>query len=120
MTDLSGYLMSMGVSPLLVGLIAGFVLGLLARGRGQARPADAGPPPTATWKKEFGGHPRITVTIKGQPRELDAAQSTAVMGALGRDRKIEAIKALREATGLGLKDSKELVESLADTGPPRT
>lgn len=34
-------------------------------------------------------------------------------------KKIEAIKAVRKATGAGLKDAKDLVERVIDTGPER-
>lgn len=119
MTELSAYLTSLGVSPLLTGLVIGFFVGLLVRGGARGRSGEA-VTVTATYRTEFGGQPRVVVTVNGAPRELDAAQSAAVMSALARSRKIEAIKALREATGIGLKDAKEAAESLqqAQSGRP--
>ncbi|HQX82307.1 MAG TPA: ribosomal protein L7/L12 [Vicinamibacterales bacterium] len=118
MTDLSNYLTSLGVSPLLAGLVAGFLIGLMVRRRGPA--GEEEPPATATLRTEFGGQPRITVTALGTPRELDGTRSAAVMSALDRNKKIDAIKLLREATGLGLKDAKDVAEALqqARARPP--
>ncbi|MEZ5285813.1 MAG: ribosomal protein L7/L12 [Vicinamibacterales bacterium] len=112
MSGFSEYLTSMGISPLVAGLVIGFLVGLVVRGGGSARPS--GPPATATLGAAFGGS-RITVTVDGVSRELSASQTQAVLDALGRNRKIEAIKALREGTGIGLKDAKDAVESLQAT-----
>jgi hypothetical protein len=40
-----------------------------------------------------------------------------VVSALSQGRKIEAIKLLRESSGLGLKDAKETVEAYAESRP---
>ncbi len=44
---------------------------------------------------------------------IDPAVSEAIAQALAQGHKIEAIKLLREATGLGLKESKDAVERMA-------
>ena len=41
---------------------------------------------------------------------------TEVMRAITAGRKIEAIKLLREQTGMGLLEAKELVDSISDSG----
>lgn len=46
-----------------------------------------------------------------QTANPDSALSAQAIAALNRGRKIEAIKIVRQQTGLGLKDSKELVEA---------
>ena len=46
------------------------------------------------------------------PAPLTDAQINAISEALRRGNKIEAIKLHREATGLGLKESKDAIESL--------
>jgi ribosomal protein L7/L12 len=46
------------------------------------------------------------------PSGLTPEKRAAVMGAIRRKQKIEAIKIYREATGLGLAESKEAVEAL--------
>jgi hypothetical protein len=43
----------------------------------------------------------------------DLEISDQVIAAIGAGRKIEAIKILREETGLGLKEAKDVVDSLA-------
>ena len=45
-------------------------------------------------------------------QELSEAQRQAVQNTLFAGRKIEAIKLLREATGLGLKEAKDLAEAM--------
>lgn len=40
------------------------------------------------------------------------------IGSVPRDKKIYAIKAVRETAGVGLKDAKEFVERIIDTGYP--
>lgn len=52
----------------------------------------------------------------GGPGPLPEAGLAEVGHLLGRGRKIEAIKLVRERTGLGLKDAKELVERLESGG----
>lgn len=47
---------------------------------------------------------------------LSPEQFAAIRAALARGAKIEAIKLYREATGLGLAESKDAVEHLAETG----
>lgn len=49
---------------------------------------------------------------------LDPAAHRAVSEALAARKKIEAIKLLREATGMGLKESKETVEAWERAAPP--
>jgi ribosomal protein L7/L12 len=47
---------------------------------------------------------------------LDPATEQAVSDLIARERKIEAIKRLRDATGMGLRDAKEWVEAWASDG----
>ncbi|RYY80406.1 MAG: hypothetical protein EOO69_02965 [Moraxellaceae bacterium] len=46
-----------------------------------------------------------------QASNANSSLSTQAIAALSRGRKIEAIKIVRQQTGLGLKQSKELVEA---------
>ncbi|HET9169452.1 MAG TPA: 50S ribosomal protein L7/L12 [Actinospica sp.] len=55
-----------------------------------------------------GGEPRDAVP--GPPR--DPRLSQAFFDALAADKKIQAIKLYREATGVGLKEAKDYVDSL--------
>jgi len=53
-------------------------------------------------------------------RDPDRALPEAAIAALGRGDKVEAIKLVREATGLGLKEAKDAVERHAAGEPPFT
>jgi ribosomal protein L7/L12 len=54
----------------------------------------------------------VTAEIGGQELEIDAAVLDEVRRLADAGQKIEAIKHLREATGLGLTEAKEIVDSL--------
>ena len=54
----------------------------------------------------------VTAEIGGQELEIDAAVLDEVRRLTDAGQKIEAIKHLREATGLGLTEAKEIVDSL--------
>jgi hypothetical protein len=108
-----------GVDPFLAGLIVGVVLCVFARvafgggrsssgGRLQIEP-DVGPGVVRSQST------RIRVDNNGRELELSPEQSAAVMAALGQGHKIEAIRLLRDATGLGLKEAKNLAETLQPT-----
>jgi len=78
----------------LVVFVAGFVIG---RRKRDAR--DLSGPPTM---------PRPPRRAPGSP--LDPATRAEIEAMLAARRKIDAIKLLREATGMGLKEAKEAVE----------
>ncbi len=54
----------------------------------------------------------VTAEIGGQELEIDAAVLHEVRRLADSGQKIEAIKHLREATGLGLTEAKQIVDSL--------
>ena len=54
----------------------------------------------------------VTAEIQGQELDIDSAVLDEVHRLLGAGQKIEAIKHLREATGLDLTRAKEIVDSL--------
>ena len=89
---------------LAIGLVAGMLIGLALRRRAPRQDLTGPPampaPPLAARSPAAGLPP------------LDPAQSAAIAQALARGEKIEAIKLLREATGLGLRESKEAVERM--------
>jgi ribosomal protein L7/L12 len=104
-TDLSDYLISLGLSPLLVGLVAGIIVTLaLRRLRGGAEA-----------QTHTVGTSSVPIRLS---RELSAEQTSAVMRALGHGQKIEAIKLIRDATGLGLRESKDLAEQMEQAAGP--
>jgi len=67
----------------------------------------------ATWRRR-GGVEMVERQRRERPSasfgELTVLASPEVRAALGAGRKIDAIKLVRERTGLGLKEAKELVE----------
>ncbi|AVQ00108.1 hypothetical protein C7S18_13255 [Ahniella affigens] len=95
-------------------MMIGAVFGFLLRGILGNKPAPASQPAASAPSSMH----RLGVDL-GVPASLDLAKlgvSVAVeaniLEALGRGSKIEAIKLLREATGLGLKESKDAIEYL--------
>ncbi|HET6160091.1 MAG TPA: ribosomal protein L7/L12 [Dongiaceae bacterium] len=54
----------------------------------------------------------VTAEIDGQELDIDPAALTEIRRLADNGQKIEAIKLLRDATGLGLAEAKEIVESL--------
>ncbi len=56
--------------------------------------------------------PPATAGLRASPASLPRETRTAIEAALADGRKIDAIRMLREATGMGLKDSKEAVEAM--------
>ncbi len=64
---------------------------------------------------------RIDAYQQGKPMQTTASASgttlpASVQAALSTGNKIEAIKLLREQTGLGLKEAKDAVEAMSDSG----
>lgn len=95
--DISGW-------ELAFGLVAGLLIGLALRRRAPRQDLTGAPAMPAS--------PLAARTPQAGLPPLDPAQSAAIAEALARGEKIEAIKLLREATGLGLKESKEAVERM--------
>ena len=59
----------------------------------------------------------VTAEIGGQELEIDAAVLDEARRLTDSGQKIEAIKHLREATGLGLTEAKQIVDSLDQIHP---
>ena len=74
-------------------------------------------PPRLTPKNDDG---TVTAEIAGQELELDSAVLDEVRRLTDSGQKIEAIKHLREATGLGLTEAKQIVDSLDLIHPRRS
>lgn len=71
-------------------------------------------PPPKLIPKDGG---TVTAEIEGQELEIDAAVLEEVRRLADSGQKIEAIKHLREATGLGLTEAKQIVDSLDQIHP---
>ncbi len=100
----------MDITVLVVAMIAAGVglvllLWLLLRGRGGTRVIEA--PPTEA--------PPVPVSEPSAGSSMTMAAADSVVRAMAaRGEKIQAIKMVREMTGLGLKEAKDYVESLPD------
>jgi len=94
---------------ILIAAIIVIAIALLRRlfGRKPIEPFSRQPPKTIA---KDGG--TVTAEIGDQEIEIDAAVLDEVRRLTDGGQKIEAIKHLREATGLGLAEAKEIVESL--------
>jgi ribosomal protein L7/L12 len=72
--------------------------------------------------KKVGGHEQpklitmedgdVAAEIEGQELDIDPAVLDEIKRLAGSGQKLEAIKRLREATGLGLAEAKNIVDSL--------
>lgn len=101
-----GTLIGFLIPLVLVVFVIGFVLGRSGRdGR------DLSGPPQAM-AMEDPGRFAIAPQIDAMA-EIDDETVAEIMAALDAGQKIEAIKLLHEATGLGLKEAKDVVESMA-------
>ena len=123
LNELSAMVCAYGVDPLLLGFglgIAACVLGrVLIKNREPSTPAK----PAAVHcthlelesvrKQILALASAQAINLSADPGGISVADATAILAALKRDNKIEAIKYLRTATGLGLKEAKDLIDSLA-------
>jgi len=92
-------------------LLALLALALRRRGRGTdltAPPRYATPPPPPRYVPPARPWPAGAAPIGDLPADLAAE----VRALLAEDRKIEAIKLVRQATSLGLAEAKEMVERM--------
>jgi hypothetical protein len=116
MKAISEFFLSQGFDPFLAGLIAGIVLCVFARvafggGRSSPRPRLQIEPDVVQGVVRTQST-SIRVDNNGRSVELSPEQTAAVMAALDQGNKIDAIRQLRDAAGLGLKEAKDLAESL--------
>jgi large subunit ribosomal protein L7/L12 len=88
----------------LIGLI--FVVRRFGRARVEPQPTRPTPPLIA------GNSGTVTAEVDGQEIDIDPSVMADIRALLAEGNKIEAIKRVREATGLGLTEAKQFVESL--------
>lgn len=114
MQELSRYVASLGIDPflcgILLGVVATFLIAKSLRSGTKDRP-DFQPTPSQSFaKREASGFPAHSITIKEHSFSPDV--SAEILEMLSRGDKIQAIKLLREETGLGLAEAKQLAEAL--------
>lgn len=124
MNEIARWFESMGVSPLLGGVIIGAIVVYLLTRRSDRNVQPLGAAtglPTAerkvqTQNRASGAYTQIRIENNGQPIELSAEASREIVDLLRKGDKIGAIKTLRMATGLGLAESKNMVEAMERSG----
>ena len=109
---LAGY----GVPPLIGGMLIGVVFGFLMRGWLRSGPVPVAKPGAGMVRDLTRAHLGTAPLLDSQniPPDVQAE----ILDSLHSGHKIEAIKRLREQTGLGLKECKDLVDAL-DIEPGR-
>jgi ribosomal protein L7/L12 len=98
---------------LIIGLVILAAIFLLMRALGR-RPREVGPDKPKIITMDAGS---VAAEINGQELDIDPAVLDEVHRLSESGQKIEAIKRLREATGLGLVEAKDIVESLERLHP---
>ncbi len=121
MNEITRWFESMGVSPLLGGVIIGAIVVFLLTRRSarnvQPLGATTGPPPAERKQINMSSaYTQIRIENNGQPIDLSAEASREIVDLLRKGDKIGAIKTLRMATGLGLAESKNMVEAMERSG----
>jgi len=102
------------VKIVLIGVVILVALVLLRRLFGQ-RPREPFAPQKPKMIGAEGG--AVAAEIDGQELDIDPAVLAEIRKLSDSGRKIEAIKVLRDATGLGLAEAKQIVESLEQLHP---
>lgn len=124
MTEISTWLESIGISPLLAGLIlGGLIVWLLKRGGSGAENTLGLSMDTSSSIAKGRFQTRLTQTedarihleLDGKSIDIPPDVAAEILQHLRDNHKIEAIKRLREATGLGLVDAKNMVEMMEKT-----
>ena len=106
------WLTGVGIHPVLGAFVAGFLLAVLAR----TVRASSGVAPNAgmfTSSTVSLAHGSGSLTVNGQTVPLEPTVLAAVVETIKSGHLLEAIKLVREKTGLGLAESKLLVDTVA-------
>ena len=99
---------------LLVGVIIGFVVGRITAPKGSARDVGGGRSPgsSPSGPAKTPATGSVDLEIGGQKIDIDPGTMAEIQRLAAEGKKIEAIKHLREATGLGLAEAKQMVEAI--------
>lgn len=99
---------------LLVGVIIGFVVGRITAPKGSARDVGGGRSPgsLASGPARPVAAGSVNLEIGGQKIDIDPGAMVEIQRLAAEGKKIEAIKHLREVTGLGLAEAKQMVEAI--------
>ncbi len=106
----SSLLVGYGVPPLIGGMLIGMVFGFLLRGWLRSGSAPVARSSALIARDLTRAHPGTAPLLDSQ--DIPADVQAEILDSLHKGHKIEAIKRLREQTGLGLKECKDLVDAL--------
>lgn len=100
---------------LLIGMGIGFLLGWLSARMTGGGPREIGhaPEPQEGVQANRAAPPSINLVVNRKSLDLDPAQAAEIQGLIREKKMVDAIKRLREVTGLGLAEAKAVAESLA-------
>ena len=124
MNEISEFFAANGINPFLAGLILGAIIWALIRSKASTTSSDpntrlmtSGLSTGFTTKKAFTENAsfnkiNLSIATGADQRDLSAEETKAIVQALKNGDKINAIKIIRAATGLGLKDAKEVAEGM--------
>lgn len=119
MDTISNWFLSIGIHPLIGGAILGALLMLALRSKGHRIPTAPASRKAAAAKPSPSSSPHsshtfrtLNVTNDGKKIQVPEEINEKLMEHLRNGEKIMAVKVLREATGLGLKESKDVVEAM--------
>ncbi len=125
LNEVSKFFSSQGLDPLLAGFICGIIVCVFAR-VGIVRNKTKGKElirrnvitrakPLVSVAQALGASNKMCIKINGEEKEVGDLELAEIMSAIKGGKKIEAIKLLRESTGLELKEAKDLVEVMQKT-----
>lgn len=118
------YFETLGIHPMLGAFIAGVVVSFLLRRRSSnaasasvssgMAPASASPSMITKSSVSFASTGKVT--MNGNTVDLNAETMNQIKALMAQNNKIEAIKVLRHAAGLDLKDAKDIIEAFQASG----
>lgn len=109
---IASWLAGFGIHPVLGAFVAGVLAGLVVRPSTTA-PNGAGGPGMITPSTVTLEHSGGSLTVNGTTVPLESGVLAAVVETIRSGHTIDAIKLVREKTGLGLAESKLLVDTVA-------
>lgn len=101
---------------LLIGIAIGFLVGWLVGRLGSASTREISAPPALEPPASAPSGQGVNLVVNNKSVSLDTAQAAEVQALISQRRMVEAIKRLREITGLGLAEAKAVAEAMAKVG----
>lgn len=122
---IASWFTGLGIHPVLGAFLAGLGVGLIVRASRTRVSGDAGAAPSLADQARNAGmfqkstvaveHGTTSLSINGSPVPIAPKVMSDLVAKIRSGHTIDAIKLAREATGLGLKESKLLIDTLAQS-----